>query len=702
MNEKNREFFNFSIFSCRGSRLQAIIYEEPDEQFRGISGLRFAYQSLSDPSKTEITPLLFSRKGSVTKSVGLDSDEYIILLTTGYFEYDGKKLVRLKFVTNKGKEIKIGYDNAVCTEEGSYDTPEGFEYYAFKGEFDEETLLFLIPSEIKRSTDIMFNHMPYVQGNGDLKKIHFFLKKRTNDIIGVKFEYSGYKNIEVCNTLAGSDVSCRCETIDLTRYFRSDDYVKEIFYECIENNGTAYIKMIKIITNRTKHTVGRKINDRPYHSYRLRVDSEMQIYSLKGTYDKEDRHLTSLYVSMCRPASSYTGKDEMEAESERGNAFGDSSNEFIEAKNGKKYSRDELAKMFNATYEAADEISKRNLKNKEFFIKSYYLPQKLIKKRHLVFRAMRPQDIEYIVPNKKTYSKAAERRPDVKPAITQKGQNEDQKKYATVLRIAAVSDSSQPVSQFTSNAFNMETATLFGKKIYAYDVCPNSEFLGIESKECQCQILNGTPIESLYRFENNTWQEFDFNSEGLKGGWKGDWKVTSRHMVDPEFEEYCSKCGTCRKQPMSGRANPDEGWNGNEIFSMRFNPDNVYSCWRKPEYPTPGHPFTVFGFERPHFFKGLTDDEICGYHIRLKAENGGKIGIYLLKNNADNTDASKWERIEVGSIYGLDAKGFLFEDSHGKGYFFAVPSELKEESEEICYVSKSGKASRDELEKYRF
>lgn len=74
----------------------------------------------------------------------------------------------------------------------------------------------------------------------------------------------------------------------------------------------------------------------------------------------------------------------------------------------------------------------------------------------------------------------------------------------TTMRLLAIQSSDTPKSQFVSFALDYETTKTFGEAVYALQVNPNSQILGLvdcrtKGGEVQVQILGGTKFEKLYR-----------------------------------------------------------------------------------------------------------------------------------------------------------------------------------------------------------
>lgn len=71
------------------------------------------------------------------------------------------------------------------------------------------------------------------------------------------------------------------------------------------------------------------------------------------------------------------------------------------------------------------------------------------------------------------------------------------------MRLLALQTSDTPPSQFVSFALNYKTAAEFGEAVYAFQVNPNSQILGLVNcklgGEFQFQIIGGTRFETLYR-----------------------------------------------------------------------------------------------------------------------------------------------------------------------------------------------------------
>lgn len=83
------------------------------------------------------------------------------------------------------------------------------------------------------------------------------------------------------------------------------------------------------------------------------------------------------------------------------------------------------------------------------------------------------------------------------------------------MRLLAIQTSDTPPSQFISVALDYEVAKTFGQVVYAFQVRPDSELLGLRNcrlggGEDQLQIAGGTPISNLHRrVRGESWTRYD-------------------------------------------------------------------------------------------------------------------------------------------------------------------------------------------------
>lgn len=702
----NREDFNDSLFLFQGNRLKAIYYEKSDVHARGASGLQFEYVSTSIPGTTVITPLRCSHGGQYAQTrekAELAEDEYIVEVIKKCYSYTDEIWIQVVFKTNKSRRICVGYGDEVYTE-SRWRAAAGKELFVFCGTNNETELLDFGVAAEKKTDEYCFNHMPAVQGNGDLKKIHVYTDFDYSRIYGVAFKYNDRPRHKSRNPVAGDDCGHLFRAIDLTRWFRSDDYVQEIDLQYFTQENETYIDMIKIITNRTSHMVGKKHNDVNHRITKLKAEPGMQIYALQGACAKKSKHLTYLDVSMYKPVLQYDDFEDIDLVTYQ--------NEFIKAYESDYYSQAEMKAMYNATIQKADERSKEQLQEEgmKTHILNYKLPKELLTKKQFVFRGMIEREVELITrknsPERRTYSRAEymfKMNPGggkKKPEITLSNQNSTQRESAAILRTAAASRSHNPPSQFTSNAFDLEYLASYAKGdvglVYAYELVPNSELLGVESGEYQCQVVGKTPIDSFYRFEmvgKKTWEKFDFV--------KKNWDTAKEIPYNDEYQQFRqylrSEAGQSSKRDNDEEDEHDE----NSIFAMRFNLENVRDCQREPIYPQVGQKFTAWSLKRPSSFAGMTEEQMVHCHLRLSEEKDGSIGLYLFRNSVEGAESPLIKRIGTGKIYGLDEKGFLYVQNRMYGYFFVRQADPCNRSE-ISYFPTVGQASMEDIRMYRF
>ncbi|SOC26046.1 hypothetical protein [Thalassospira xiamenensis] len=120
----------------------------------------------------------------------------------------------------------------------------------------------------------------------------------------------------------------------------------------------------------------------------------------------------------------------------------------------------------------------------------------------------------------KTLSKAERREKKVTDKSAFWRQNGPKIDYGTKssilnsFQMIATSDSSKPMSQFSSVALDYEVASGFGGTVYKFQMNPSSPVLGLRDcslsggGETQFQVKGGTPIKNLHRFVNskNKWE----------------------------------------------------------------------------------------------------------------------------------------------------------------------------------------------------
>jgi hypothetical protein len=105
------------------------------------------------------------------------------------------------------------------------------------------------------------------------------------------------------------------------------------------------------------------------------------------------------------------------------------------------------------------------------------------------------------------------------PDLLKKGSSFSSSTYIT-MRLLALQSSDVPPSQFVTFALNYDTAKSFGQAVYALQVNPNSQILGLvnckqSGGEVQFQILGGTTFQTLYRkvLNEEKWKRYDRKSE---------------------------------------------------------------------------------------------------------------------------------------------------------------------------------------------
>lgn len=88
------------------------------------------------------------------------------------------------------------------------------------------------------------------------------------------------------------------------------------------------------------------------------------------------------------------------------------------------------------------------------------------------------------------------------------------------MRLLAIQSSDTPPSQFVSFALDYNTTKTFGDAVYALQVNPDSQILGLvdckrEKGEVQVQVLGGKTFAPLYRKvrNENDWKRYDQNSK---------------------------------------------------------------------------------------------------------------------------------------------------------------------------------------------
>ncbi len=477
--------------------------------------------------------------GGYLSEFSLNADEHIIeyeYVTGMYGSYPMPVVAYIAFKTDKGRTFTVGNrSSCASTKNHTVKADPGTYFQSFYGTFDKYLIQF---KSYWRSIGLLrFDDTFFAQTKSKITKVLL----HTGCVIdGIQFVYDNDKPAPFHGGHGGG-----AETFELNE----DEYITSIsgktgLYQFSDGETLC---SLTISTNKGR-SISRGTTQwcSQLRDFSYTAPPGDQILAFTGNYSGYMRDIEVGMFAPCHLASNDPVTHEVVQEQPALNALqGGTLKESVYGRYG-YFSESELQTMLDATKKATKTPSTTYdaLNTQTTKICESYVPKTYVNTKQIVFRAPTiSEEQKYILENKKIISKA-QRTPGTAidtPVIAIDKQNGEQSDYSTILRTLAIKNSSKPKSQFVSHALVLETASSFAvgnvEFIFAYEIIPNSPFLGQDAEksvkgELQYQIIGGTPIVGrLFRWpvKRKRWEEYNWTTK--------TWGPASIIPVNREFEE---------------------------------------------------------------------------------------------------------------------------------------------------------------------